>query len=75
MLKGAVNNLLDYDHGGDDGDDDTVVNDDDIGGNGGELLILINGENYHIEKKSYIKGIQTKCSTENIIPLSDSLLL
>ena len=54
MLKGAVNNLLDCDHGGDDGDDGVVVNDDDIGGNGGELLILINGENYHIEEKKVI---------------------
>ena len=52
MLKGAVNNLLDCDHGGDDG---VVVNDDDIGGNGGELLILIDRENYHIEKESYKK--------------------
>ena len=55
MLKGAVNNLLDCDHGGDDGDDDVVVNGDDIGGNGGELLILINGENYHIEKRKIDK--------------------
>ena len=55
MLKGAVNNLLDCDHGGDDSDDDVVVNDDDIGGNGGELLILINGENYHIEKRKIDK--------------------
>ena len=55
MLKGAVNNLLDCDLGGDDGDDGVVVNDDDIGGNGGELLILINGENYHIEKRKLYK--------------------
>ena len=58
MLEGAVNNLLDCDHGGDDGDDGddgVVVNDDDIGGNGGELLILINGENYHIEKRKLYK--------------------
>ena len=34
MLKGAVNNLLDCDHGGDDGDADVIDNHDDVGDNG-----------------------------------------
>ena len=35
MLKGAVNNLLDCDHGGDDdGYDDVIDNYDDVGDNG-----------------------------------------